>query len=239
MDTIKFNKGQTSVIAHRGLSGIERENTAASFIAAGNRTYYGIETDIYRTLDGHFIVNHDMTLERVAGESINVEQAALSALQNVVLFDKNGTKNRLDLHICTLQNYISICKTYEKHCVIELKSNFSEEEIKRIIDIIKDFDYLNNVTFISFAYDNLVKIRNILPNHSVQYLFSTLTDQIIDTVISDRIDVDVKFTELTKENIKVFHDAGLKVNCWTVDNQGDAERLVDWGVDYITTNILE
>ena len=54
MNTIKFNHYGTQVVAHRGLSGIERENTAAAFVAAGNRSYYGIETDIWRTADGHF-----------------------------------------------------------------------------------------------------------------------------------------------------------------------------------------
>ena len=34
MDTIKFNKKQTLVVAHRGLSGIETENTNAAFVAA-------------------------------------------------------------------------------------------------------------------------------------------------------------------------------------------------------------
>ena len=44
MNTIKFEKGNVGVVAHRGLSGIERENTASAFVAAGNRSYYGIET---------------------------------------------------------------------------------------------------------------------------------------------------------------------------------------------------
>ena len=34
MDTVKFDKKETKVIAHRGLSGIERENTCPAFGAA-------------------------------------------------------------------------------------------------------------------------------------------------------------------------------------------------------------
>ena len=49
MNTIKINKGTTLMVAHRGVSGLERENTAAAFVAAGNRSYYGVETDIHRT----------------------------------------------------------------------------------------------------------------------------------------------------------------------------------------------
>jgi hypothetical protein len=53
-NTIKFEKRNTLVVAHRGLSGIERENTNSAFVAAGNRSYYGIETDIHKTADGRF-----------------------------------------------------------------------------------------------------------------------------------------------------------------------------------------
>lgn len=239
MNTIKYNKNNTKTVAHRGLSGIETENTNAAFVAAGNRSYYGIETDIHRTSDGRFVVCHDDDLRRVAGENIPVETTTLAELQSIVLYDKDGTKNRADLKMSTLENYISICKKYDKHCVLELKSDFTDEEIAKIVEIIKGYDYLTNVTFISFVYDNLVKIRNILPEQSVQFLFSKFTDEIIGRLIAARIDVDVQYKALTKELIDRLHENGLVVNCWTVDDPKDAEQLSAWGVDYITSNILE
>lgn len=239
MNTIKFEKRNTLVVAHRGLSGIERENTNAAFVAAGNRSYYGIETDIHRTADGRFVVNHDMNLARVAGENIPVEEVSLSVLQNVILFDKGGTKDRLDLRPCSLENYISICKKYEKHCVLELKSDFTEEETDRYIEIIKQLEYLEHVTFISFTYANLLKIRARLPEQSVQFLFSNPTDEIFEQLVADKIDVDIRHVALNEELVKRFHDAGLVVNCWTVDDKERAEELAAMGVDYITSNILE
>ena len=239
MNTVKFEKGQTLVVAHRGLSGIERENTNSAFVAAGNRSYYGIETDIHRTADGRFVVNHDSTLKRVGGENVNVEEVSLSVLQNIVLFDKDGTKDRLDLRPCTLENYISICKRYEKHCVLELKSDFTDEEMENIVNIFESYGYLENVTFIAFGYENLIKLRKIKPEQSAQFLFKEFTDEIIEKVKRDRLDVDVYYKSLTKEIVDELHAAGIVINCWTVDNKEDAERLALWGVDQITTNILE
>ena len=239
MNTIKFEKGNVLVVAHRGLSGIETENTNSAFVAAGNRSYYGIETDIHRTTDGRFVVFHDSTLARVAGENIPVEEVSLPVLQAVTLLDKDGTKNRRDLIPPTLENYVSICKKYEKHAVLELKTEFTDEEIEKIIDIIRGFDYLENVTFISFKYENLVKIRKFLPEQSVQFLFKELTDEIFESVVRDRFDVDVYEKFLTEEQVKKYHEAGLKVNCWTVDDKDRAEELVKMGVDFITSNILE
>ncbi len=239
MNTVKFEKGNTLAVAHRGVSGIETENTCAAFIAAGNRSYYGIETDIYRTIDGGFICNHDGNLLRIAGEKINVEDATLSTLQNIILYDKDGTKNRADLRPCTLENYISICKKYGKQCVLELKSDFTDEETERFVEIIKSYDYLEHVTFISFSYENLVKVRKLLPAQSVQFLFSAFTEEIIEKVIADKFDIDVQFKALSAEIIDRIHKAGLKINCWTVDSKEEAEKLVKMGVDYITSNILE
>ena len=36
-----------------------------------------------------------------------------------------------------------------------------------------------------------------------------------------------------------MHDAGLTINCWTVDTAERGEELAAWGVDQITSNILE
>ena len=239
MNSIIFNKANTQVIAHRGLSGIESENTNAAFVAAGNRSYYGIETDIYRTADGRFVINHDRDFMRVAGEDMDVETSNLSEIQDIILFGKDGSKDRTDLRPSTLENYISICKKYDKHAVLELKSVFTKEEMTRIIDIIKSFNHLDNTTFISFHYDNLLTVRNMLPNQSVQFLFGEFTNELIEKLIADKIDVDVFFKALNKETIDLLHSAGLKVNCWTVDNPEIAEQLCTWGVEFITSNILE
>lgn len=239
METVKFEKGGTRVVAHRGLSGIECENTNAAFVAAGNRSYYGIETDIHKTADGHFVVCHDFNLERIAGESIAVEEATLDELLSVVLFDKDGTKSRNDLRLTTLENYISICKKYEKHCVLELKSEFTDSEIEKIIKIIRPYGYLEQVTFISFEFENLIKIRKILPEQSAQYLFGKDVDAKIKMAIAANLDVDVDYRVLNEEIIKRLHSAGALVNCYTVNNKEDAERLAVLGVDFITSNILE
>ena len=155
------------------------------------------------------------------------------------MFDKDGTKNRADLRPCSVENYISICKKYDKHCILEIKSDLTNDEIKKLINICKKLDYLDNITFISFGYENLVKLRKILPKQSAQFLFADVTEDNINKAISNKFDVDVAFEALTKDNIKKFHDAGIKVNCWTVDDPKVAEKLVSWGVDYITSNILE
>ena len=239
MNTIKFNNRKTCVVAHRGLSGLERENTASAFVAAGNRNYYGIETDIYRTSDGHFVVNHDGRTDRVGGVRADMEATPWELLREIVLFDTDGTKDRYDLRLPSLENYISICKKYEKFCVLELKSIFTDEETAAFIEIIKSYDYLDHVIFISFHYEDLLKVRAILPDQSCQFLTGDVSDEMIAKLKADRLDIDVHHAGLTAERVQAMHEAGLVINCWTVDSAERGEELASWGVDQITSNILQ
>ena len=239
MDTIKINSGKTLMVAHRGMSGIEKENTFAAFVAAGNRNHYGIETDVHVTVDGKFVCIHDDTTGRVAIDNLVVEESTFDTLRNLLLTDVDGKKGRTDLRIPTLQEYIQICKKYGKVAVLELKNHFTPENVMRIVDVIKGEGYLEHVIFISFDYENMLTIRRLLPDQPAQFLTKEIDDALIEKLEKDHLDLDVKHVALTKEMIETLHAHNIVVNCWTVDDPARAEELVSWGVDYITSNILQ
>ena len=241
MDTVKItNKNGVKMIAHRGCSALERENTCAAFVAAGNRSYYGIETDLYVTADGKYAIGHDPSLLRCGGVDLKMQEATLEELRAVTLFDIDGTSRRSDLRVPELADYISICKKYEKVAVLELKSAFTLEQTREIIAIIKSFDYLASVTFISFIPDDLLLVREVAPEATCQLLPPKNDPEwIFAYCLGNRIDLDAPHSFLTKEIVDKAHAAGLKVNCWTVDKLEDAERMIEIGVDFITSNRLE
>ncbi len=239
MDTIKINAGKTLMVAHRGVSGIEKENTHAAFVAAGNRSHYGIETDVHRTLDGKYVCIHDDTTGRVAIDNLVVEESTFDTLRNLLLTDVDGKKGRTDLRIPTLQEYIQICKKYGKVAVLELKNHFPEEDVIRIIEIIQQEGYLSNVIFISFDFENMLTIRRLLPKQRAQYLTVKYSEELVEQLVNERLDLDILHEALTKENIEYMHSRGIAINCWTVDDPARGEELASWGVDFITSNILE
>ena len=138
------------MIAHRGLSGIEKENTCSAFVAAGNRSYFGVETDVHVTADGQFIIIHDDTTRRVALDDLTVENSTYETLRSLRLCDKDGKRGRKDLMLPSLSEYIQICKKYEKVSVLELKNHMQPQEIDRIIDVIRVEGWLERTIFISF-----------------------------------------------------------------------------------------
>ena len=238
-DTIRLNAPNVKMVAHRGLSGIELENTASAFVAAGNRSYYGIETDVHRTIDGKYICFHDDNTKRVGGDEMIVEKTTYETLRAIRLVDKDGQKGRKDLMMPSLKEYIQICKKYEKEAVLELKNHFKPEHVREIVDIIRDCGWLERTTFISFDLPNMICIRSLLPEQSAQYLTGEVPAWLLDELIKNRLDLDIYFRVLKPELVEALHQNGLKVNVWTVDNPEDAQRMIEYGVDYITSNILE
>lgn len=241
MDTVKIDKKGIKMVAHRGVSGLECENTCAAFVAAGNRSYWGIETDVHVTADGQFVVIHDFETGRVSETNIPVDESTREALAAVRLYSNPWQKipGRSDLVIPDLADYIRICHHYEKVAVLELKGDISEENVARIVDVVKRYDHLDQTVFISFWWDNLVKLRKLLPTQQIQFLTGKWTEELPENLKTQNFSLDIYYPELTKERVERIHSLGLEVNCWTCDNPEAAAALIEMGVDCITSNILE
>lgn len=241
MDTLRLAGPKPQMIAHRGLSSIEMENTCSAFVAAGNRSYFGIETDVHVTADGGFVIIHDDNTKRVAIDALNVEESTFETLRSLRLCDRDGKRGRKDLCLPSLREYIQICKKYEKVSVLELKNPMEPEQIDRIIDAVREEGWLEHTVFISFALSNMIHVRQVLPNQKVQYLIEGQHDwqEILDTLKKYDLDLDIDQRILTEQMVKDVHQLGREINVWTVNRLEDAQRLAQWGVDYITTNIIE
>jgi len=182
MDTLKIAKEKVKMIAHRGLSGLEKENTIAAFIAAGNRTYYGMECDIHLTKDNVFVVCHDDHTGRISPTKKIIRESTYEELSQICLFGFESKTTRPYLKIPTLREYLEISKKYNKQCIIEIKCELGKKDVDNLLAEIEELDYLNNVFFISFNLENLKKIRRINKNIPLQYLTSTYTKELPELV---------------------------------------------------------
>ena len=87
--------------------------------------------------------------------------------------------------------------------------------------------------------DNLVDLRAILPEQPAQLLVSFYNDDVLPTLKKYHLDLDIHYKALTPEIVRDLKAAGITINCWTVDTAEEARDLIEWGVDQITSNILE
>ena len=238
MDTIKIKKnGHVKMVAHRGVSGLETQNTAAAFIAAGNRSYYGVETDIHKTIDGFYLCHHDGDTRNTCEQKLWIEGSTCADLRRLRLKDIDGRTDRGELMIPTAYEYQKICRRYGKVCVTEFKADFSEEELREIVAV---FDgKMDDVCWISFFFDPLLRLKKMYPEAHCQFLTGECTDELIGRLADAGMGLDIDYAALKQEHIAACHAKGVEVNAWTVNDPAAAEELIEWGIDYITTNILE
>ncbi len=220
------------MIAHRGLSGIEMENTSAAFKAACERSYYGIETDVHVTKDGKYIIFHDDGTGRLCEQNLIIEKTDFEILRSLKF--KDGISE-----MPTLSEYLQVVSRYKKVAVIELKKPMRENNIEEIIEICKREYTLDKIIFISFDIENLVAVRKLLPKQKIQLLADKFNGELIKSLKEYEFDLDIRYDLLTKEKIKELRENDIIINCWTCDDRQKAEELIGFGVDFITTNILE
>lgn len=239
METIKLNSPKPLMIAHRGLSSFEKENTLAAFIAGGNHTYYGMECDIHPTTDGVFVVCHDENLKRVSGVELNVEEVTYDEVKNIDLLNIDGSKNYGSLKVPTLEEYVLCCKRYQKVCVIEFKNLFTSENVEKVLREIETLDYLEHCIFISFFIDNLRNVKKYQSGIPTQLLMDKYDEGIINICINEKMDIDILYRELDEAKVNYLHKNNIKINVWTVNTKEAGLYLAKIGVDMITTDTLE
>lgn len=238
-------KGKTKIVAHRGGGGIATENTMEAFTRSGVLSYYALECDVQRTKDGEYVVFHDVDMNRMTGVPGGVGSYTLKYLQGMRLFETRtnkrvGDKNE-NLTIPTLREYLQVCKKYNKRAVVDINQNLGTWDIYRIIDIVRSEKYLDKTIFVSFVLNQLMIIRQQLPNQTLLLNCASYSrpEQYMLLMDLHSIGCNCDFQILTKGLVQRLHNKGLKVGCWTVNDTATAQRMISYGVDFMTTDILE
>ena len=233
------DKGETKIIAHRGLSGIALENSVPAFELAGQKSYYGIETDVHVTKDGQYIIVHDDDLVRIAELNIIIEETDYETLRALRFKDVYGNSDEENMYLPSLNEYLDICKKYDKQAILELKNKMEPQDVFGIAKAVEESGWFERTTFISFSGENLVELRKGYPTADAQYLLEKVTEEEIQFMVTNRLDADLRWDCIKKKLVERLHNEGLKVNCWTVDGKECARMMMYCGVDFITSNILE
>lgn len=227
------------MIAHRGYSKYELENTKEAFLAAANRSYFGIETDVVLLKDRSMVLFHDDDLKRLAGQDIAIRNLNYKEALRVELNAK-GNYHTYHYHITTPLEYLRICKHYQKYPVIELKWGFDYQAVDELMRLLLDEDMYDKSMMICYTFDTVLYIKKTYPDYHIQFLLGMLySEDIVNRCLEEGISLDIRYDLVTQELVDRFHQKGLEINVWTVDDKEIYEKLFNFGVDYVTTNILE
>ena len=224
------------IIGHRGASALEPENTIPSFSRAASVGAWGVEADIYVLRDGNIVVFHDADVERMTngvGEIKNMDLVEVKALN---IDSGNNISNYNNLKIPTLDEYLNCCVENKLTPIIEFKA-VNVKNVKDIVDKIKKYGLEDNTIIISTSYEWIKYIREYSDKIHFQYLSDITIENINLLKKYGNYGIDIKVDKITKDKIDLAHLNGAKVNVWTINNKNDINKLIDMGVDMITSDL--
>ena len=224
--TVISTSDNVTLVAHRGMRSVAPENTTASFTEAGKHGYWGAECDVYRTKDGVWIISHDSHTYRMMDKSAFIEKKTYEELMDMNVDNGVNIDKYEDLKICSLEEYLDICKKYNMTPVIELKGKNNTEYYSEIVKLANQFEV--NPVYISFHIENLQTMRR-LTQCKMYYLVQKISeDDIQDAKSIENCGIDFngnKDKNFKSDIIKKCQDAGLELGAWTINEEDALKNL--------------
>jgi glycerophosphoryl diester phosphodiesterase len=225
--------GKTSVIAHRGYWKTEgsAKNSISSLANAQKLDIYGSETDVHLTADGAIIVNHDDSIQ-----GLDISSTSLQVLKTLKL--SNGEA------LPTLDEYLTQTrKDKNMRLIIEIKNKkdtlLEQQTVKAVVDLVRKIKMNKAVEYISFSMNACKTLLEAKAGAPIAYLAGkdgALTPAELKKIGLSGLDYHHSVLTKHPEWIAEAHSLGLTVNVWTVNDPAVIRKLIDLGVDFITTD---
>ncbi len=223
----------TAIIAHRGASKAQRENTLAAFRAARVFGADAVELDVRRTRDGVLVVHHDPYVVPVTAV---IDQDVESLPAHIPRLDAA-------LDACTGMWVNVEIKNDSGEPDFDPTESSAEQTMALLLERCEPQRWLVS----SFRIETIDRCRAIADSAGVPIGTAWLTmatsgePVAVDTI---RMLVDKGHTALhpwvrtlDRATIDACNRVGLMVNTWTCDDPERMGELIDWGVDGICTNV--
>lgn len=213
------------IIAHRGDSSQALENSLEAFRLALALPVDMIEFDIRKSRDNQLYVMHDKETGRTAEKNIDIEQSLSEEIANVKL--KNGEP------IPILNDVLRLVAGMVG-LNIEVKSEGSGALTAAHL---AGSGYKGPVLISSFKEREVQDARRVLPTMPVSGIFDTFVLQEVSKYKSMGYGlISLRKKTVTRELVNACHDQKIKVYVWTVDEEEEIRRFIEWGVDGMYSN---
>lgn len=224
-------KPQSLVLGHRGFSVGGIENTIGGLEAAAEAGADLVEMDVMQTIDGKFVVMHDVNLNRLAGQNVDVKSLTLAELTKITVKDQQG---HTDL-IPSLADYINRAAELDMPLLIEIKLSGAEtlNHVDELVAELESLDALDSHIYHSLDPASVARLKRIRPNLNVGYTMAFAGVGVPDTP-ADFIVVEA--WTATEKMQKEAYAAGLGFMVWTVNDVSTMREHLRRGTDGIITD---
>jgi glycerophosphoryl diester phosphodiesterase len=213
-------------VAHRGGTERAAENTLDAFKAAGAAGVTYWELDVHFDKNGTAVVLHDPKVDRTSPLRGNVRR--LDATDAGIPTDDGQ-------HVPTLREVYQLAGEYHAHVLTELKVTPTAAQWRKLAKDIDDTIGRDAVTIMSFQEQHVLDAAKIVPG-TVRALVHETGALTADEVKSYGPVLNVHHGPLTLEQVRQWHEAGIEVLIWTVNNETLWEKFVTWPIDGFVTD---
>jgi glycerophosphoryl diester phosphodiesterase len=232
------------VVAHRGASAEEPENTLPAFEAAVGAGADAVEFDVRMSADGHAVVMHDPAVDRTTDGHGLVRDLTLSDLKRLRARSSSGAAE-----IPTLAETLALLSG-RVAVDVEIKNIPGEPDYdpdrQAVVDAtLRALDgggFSGAVLISSF---NPVAIAHAhatspeVPTGLLAVQAMPMTDAIRLTVDGGHgwlLPAASSLLAGGPDVVASVHGSGLRLGTWIVDDPQEAARLAAWGLDAVATN---
>jgi glycerophosphoryl diester phosphodiesterase len=223
------------VVAHRGASIEQPENTFEAFEAAIDAGADAVEFDVRMTADGHAVVMHDPDVSRTTGGIGLVSEMTLDEIRT--------------LGVPTVEEALR-CLSGRAAADIEIKNlpgesgyaSDREAAVEATLAALDDIGFSNQVIVSSFSPASIAHSRGQRPDVPTGLLteFDVAAEEALERAATDGhpwvLPFVVQVLEAGDGFVERVHAGGALLGVWIADDPSMARTLFEWGVDAVATN---
>ncbi|HAA6419579.1 TPA_asm: glycerophosphodiester phosphodiesterase [Listeria monocytogenes] len=220
----------TKIIAHRGDTMNAVENTVEAIESAAKAGADYSEIDIQETKDHQFVVFHDMTLRRLAGNSKRVADMTLKELQQTKV-----SSGSYSSHIASFDEVIKVAKRNKIDLLVEVKLHGGESSdmVERLVALLKKEKVTDKYLVQSLNQPVIEKIEQADPTLKTGIILAlnigNLPKTSADFIVLEDFSINQRLLTQAKQNNKM-------VFVWTVNKEKLMQMYLRKNVDGIITN---
>jgi glycerophosphoryl diester phosphodiesterase len=211
-------------VGHRGVMGVEPENTLRSFRRADREGVDQIELDLHLSKDGALVVMHDRSVDRTT------DGAGL--IRDLTLEEVRGLDAGLGERVPVFQE---VLEAVGRPIQAEIKDTAAA---RVLAEVLRERGETARVSVLSFHDEALAEIHTRLPEVRTVLVASDLGPDLVPRAqaVGARL-VSLDLTRLSLEVVRHCQEAGIAVMAWTVNTPQDWALARALGLDGAATDL--
>jgi glycerophosphoryl diester phosphodiesterase len=213
-------------IGHRGIMGVEPENTLRSFIAAQDAGLDLIELDLHLSKDGALVVMHDADVDRTTDGSGPIAEKTLAELRAL----DAGRGERIPV-------FEEVLDAVTAPLQAEIKDVAAA---RALAEVMHRRELVGRVEVLSFHDEALAEIARLVPGVRTALVASRYGVDIVERAVAvGATGLVLNIRRLTLEIVEHARKAELRIIGWVVNTQDQLRLVRALELDGATTDYPE